>query len=38
MIELPLERIEQFNSLVVSTQQNIGDVLYFGHFLQKSSS
>ena len=31
-IKLPLERIQQFNSLVVSTQQNVGDVMYFGHY------
>ena len=30
-IELPLDRVQKFNSLVVSTRQNVGDVFYFGH-------
>ena len=30
-IELPLEQVQQFNGLEVSTQQNVGDVLYFSH-------
>ena len=29
-VDLPFERVQQFNSLVVSTQQYVGDVLYLG--------